>query len=234
LDDLTGEACNKCFDLLQGEFLVLSVADDGCGINPEIQDRIFEPFFTTKEVGRGTGLGLSTVFGIVHQINGHVQVASSPGLGATFKILVPLLTPEGKTALPGVNGVQVLQGGTETILVVEDEALVRSLAATVLQQNGYTIHLANNGQAALQIFEKLEHRVDLVLTDIAMPGMDGIQLAKELQKKAPGTRILFMSGYLDEILESHSFDPSTMPLLKKPFGAGELIRRTKKMLDQGD
>jgi len=228
--DLSGEFCNKCRVPLKGEFLILAVSDNGCGIPAENLDRIFEPFFTTKEVGQGTGLGLSTVFGVVHQIHGHVQVTSQVGHGSTFTVLIPLLAGDSIPSRPDLDSTTELKGEGETILIVEDEDLVRSLAATLLKQHGYNILLAGNGQQALRIISEPGQKVDLVLTDIVMPEMDGIELANRLQSLAPATRILFMSGYLDETLDTHAFDQETMSLLKKPFGAEELVRRVKQML----
>ena len=230
--DLTGEFCNKCKKPLRDDYLILSVTDNGVGIAPEIIDHIFDPFFTTKEVGQGTGLGLSTTFGIAHQMGGHVQVWSQPDQGATFRVLIPLLGDQGLELQDEILCQSTLKGDGETLLIVEDEALVRSLAATVLGQHGYNIHLADNGQTALRFFEEKSSQVDLVLTDIVMPEMDGIELAKKLHHLAPKTPILFMSGYLDEVLNSHAFDPNSMPMLKKPFGAEELVRRVKQMLDE--
>jgi two-component system cell cycle sensor histidine kinase/response regulator CckA len=230
--DLTREYCCKCQYPLSGEYLSISVQDNGRGIEPAILERVFDPFFTTKEVGQGTGLGLSTVFGIVHQMEGHVQVSSQPGHGTTFRVLIPMWSgPVAAAKVPAMEQPPVSPGGGETILVVEDEALLRSLAATVLGHHGYTIHLAENGKVALGLLEDLEQKVDLVLTDIVMPVMDGMELAHNLSQLAPQLPVLFMSGYAEEVLDYHSFDPDTMPLLRKPFGAEELLRRIRQALD---
>ena len=229
--DLTGARCVKCDQPLAGDYLTLTVSDDGCGIAPENLVRIFDPFFTTKEVGQGTGLGLSTVFGLVHQMAGHLQVESTLGRGSTFRVLIPVTPAPPLVARQLEEPVPRFGGRGETILVVEDEALVRSLASTVLQQYGYDIHLAENGRQALDLFEQAEGGVDLVLTDIVMPGMDGLELANRLRRLAPGLPILFMSGYLDDVVGSPAFDPDSTPLLKKPFGAEELVRRVRQMLD---
>ncbi len=229
--DLTGQFCQKCRDPLNGQYLVLAVSDDGHGIDPDIMSSIFDPFFTTKDVGQGTGLGLSTVFGIVHQLEGHIQVSSKPGEGALFRILLPQAEDMVNHDQQSENlpGRQPTPHG-ESILVVEDEALVRSLAATILQQSGYQIHLAENGRQALKRWRELDGKIDLVLTDVVMPEMGGISLAMELRKNNPDLPVLFMSGYMDEHLVAHDFDKNAMELLNKPFGAEELNNRVSQAL----
>jgi two-component system cell cycle sensor histidine kinase/response regulator CckA len=232
-EDLSDQFCLKCEKPLSGNFLVLTVRDDGSGIPPDNIGRIFDPFFTTKSVGQGTGLGLSTVFGIVHQVGGHLQVDSTVGQGSEFRVLLPIVEGPARESPSDTARSGSIQGQGETILVVEDEALIRSLASTVLQQYGYQIHLAENGHQALEVFDQLDQQVDLLLTDIVMPGMDGLEMANQIRRRAPGTPVLFMSGYLDEVLANTEFDPEETPLLKKPFGAEELVRRVRQMIDEG-
>ena len=228
--DLTGQFCQKCLDPLQGRHLILTVSDNGQGIEPEILDNIFDPFFTTKEVGQGTGLGLSTVFGIVHQLEGHIQVSSTPGQGTLLRVLLPLveLPPEGTVGQEIPDHRPTPRG--EVVLVVEDEALVRSLAASLLQQNGFTVHVAENGKEGLKVWTDLEGQVDLVLTDVVMPEMDGITMARKLQDRTPGLPVLYMSGYMDENLLEHDFDREGMTLLNKPFEAHELVEVVNRLL----
>jgi two-component system cell cycle sensor histidine kinase/response regulator CckA len=227
--DLDETYCQSHAEVSAGPYVVLTVSDTGTGMSPETQTRVFEPFFTTKEVGKGTGLGLSTVFGIVQQSGGTVGVYSEIGLGSTFRVYLPRIgsTPETErrqTAAP------VHARGTETILVVEDDARVRKLARLVLESAGYTVLPATDGQDALGILEKRPGRVHLVLTDIVMPGMSGPELLSRIRKEHPGCKGLYMSGYSDKALTSR-FPQSDAPLIQKPFPPSALAQRVREILD---
>ena len=180
--------------LPSGEFVLLTVSDTGHGVAPDHRDRIFEPFFTTKEVGKGTGLGLSTVFGVVKQSGGHLILESEVGRGAAFKIYIPRsvscrsLAPRDVTVTPRISG-------TETILVAEDEDAVRGLVRRILEARGYNVLTASNGEEAIRLAATHAGSIGLLLTDVIMPGLGGVELAAQVQQLSPGIRVLYMSGY---------------------------------------
>ncbi|HEX7089334.1 MAG TPA: PAS domain S-box protein [Longimicrobiales bacterium] len=212
-----------------GRYVRLSVSDTGTGIPEEIKPHIFEPFFTTKPKGKGTGLGLSTVYGIVKQSGGFIWVYSEPGQGTTFKIYLPRVdaAPE-----PGVVAQEVAAlSGDETILLVEDEAAVRTLARQILERKGYRVITAQHGGEALRVARECADPVDLLLTDLVMPHMDGRELAQQLTAIWPGLRVLFMSGYTgDTIVRRGLFDPD-VAFLEKPFTPAALARKVRELLD---
>jgi two-component system cell cycle sensor histidine kinase/response regulator CckA len=215
-----------------GPFVMLAVSDSGCGMAPETQRRIFEPFFTTKELGKGTGLGLSTVYGVVKQSNGYISVYSEPGQGTTFKVYLPRV--DGSGGARGRERVDRFEArGSETILLVEDDAGVRRLACELLQVAGYTVLAAAGGAEALAIAEKYPGPVDLLLTDVVMPGMSGRDLARRLAERRPETKVVFMSGYTDDAIVHHGvLSPGTL-LLGKPFTPATLGRRVREALRGG-
>ncbi|HSY18363.1 MAG TPA: two-component regulator propeller domain-containing protein [Candidatus Acidoferrales bacterium] len=215
-----------------GKFAVLTVKDSGCGIAPEILPRIFEPFFTTKDVGKGTGLGLATVYGIVQQHKGWVEVQSQPGKGTSFHIYLPLLDGA-KTATAAPNAPLKGPGGSETILVVEDEAAVRKLVTRTLTQLGYQIIEAANGREALEIWEKNRSVVRLVLTDMVMPeGISGLELARRLRLQEPQLKIVFMSGYNAEIVGKTSELVDGLNFIPKPFNQFQLATIVRASLNR--
>jgi PAS domain S-box-containing protein len=217
--------------LRPGAYVVLSVGDTGTGMDEATQARIFEPFFTTKEQGKGTGLGLSTVFGIVQQSGGEVAVESAPGQGAVFRVYLPRHAgPLGAVPKPDRRA---LPGGTETVLLVEDEAAVRSSASRLLERYGYTVLEARHGADALRIFEANEARIDLVLTDIVMPEMGGRELVERLRTHRPGLMVLFMSGYTEQAIAADGVMPPNTGFLDKPFTVDGLMRRIREVLDAG-
>ena len=228
--DLDKAYCQSHTEVSPGPYVVLIVSDTGEGMSAETQMRIFEPFFTTKEVGQGTGLGLSTVFGIVQQSGGTIDVHSEVGLGSAFTVYLPRIgsargADRPQTATP------VHARGTETILMVEDDARVRKLAQLVLESAGYTVLPTTDGQGALAILAKRPGRVHLVLTDIVMPGMSGPELLSRIRKDHPGCKGLYMSGYSDKALASGQYPQSEAPLIQKPFSPGVLAQRVREILD---
>jgi PAS domain S-box-containing protein len=214
-----------------GRFVCLSVTDTGCGIPPQNLRRIFEPFFTTKEVGKGTGLGLATVYGIVKQHQGWVEVQSEVGKGTAFKVFLPRNgeTAEASDGQPAENAVR---GGTETILVVEDEALVRELACNVLAGHGYRILQAESGAAALKVWQTSKERIDLLLTDLVMPDcLNGRELAEKLWAERPRLKVLFTSGYSADVVAKDSVLRSGLNFLPKPCHPHKLALAVRDCLD---
>lgn len=213
-----------------GDYAVLRVQDTGTGIPPEIVHRIFDPFFTTKEVGRGTGLGLSTVYGIVTQSGGCIDVESSPGKGTAFAIFLPLNAGGGADAeLMQADENRYL--GDETVLVVEDEKPVRDLLCRVLEGHGYTVVVAQNPGEALLISEENGREIDLVVTDVVMPHLSGHKLAKRLRGNAPELRVLLISGHPEELVLDPSLAGAGYGFLQKPFDPEQLLKAARALLD---
>lgn len=214
-----------------GRYVVLEVADEGIGMTPETLEHAFEPFYTTKAKGKGTGLGLATVYGIVKQSGGHVRVTSAPGEGTTIDLYFPRAGEEdGET--PSARAAQ--RGGPETILITEDEAGVRDVAARFLARWGYRILTAESGASALALAEAEPGPIDLLLTDLVMPGMSGADLARALGARRAGLRVLFMSGYSHDVLERSPPPGAAPPLLRKPFTEADLVRGVREALDAPD
>jgi PAS domain S-box-containing protein len=213
-----------------GRYVRLAVTDTGLGMTPEVRARIFEPFFTTKEAGKGTGLGLATVYGVVTQSGGHIEVESEPGRGTTFSIVLPAVdAPPDDEAAADVQG--DIARGTETILVVEDEHDVRELTREILIGAGYTVLEAEDAIAALTLARARE-RIDLLLTDVVMPGSSGRRLAEELARMHPEARTLYMSGYTDAEIVHHGVLRPGTELIEKPFTSAGLTRRVRAVLER--
>jgi two-component system, cell cycle sensor histidine kinase and response regulator CckA len=218
-------------DRKAGRFVRLSVTDTGAGMDTSIINRLFEPFFTTKEIGKGIGLGLATVHGMVNQHQGWVEVESKVGRGTTFNVYLPVTdkVPE-KAAVPLES--QDIRGGHETVLVVEDEAVLRELVREILSLHGYTVLEAANGLEAINVWEEHGKKVDLLLTDVAMPhGLTGRDLAEQFRKGNPKLPVIFSSGYTQEILECN---PNAFPCtlyLSKPYNPAQLAQIVRQALD---
>jgi signal transduction histidine kinase len=215
--------------LKAGPYVRLGVSDDGVGIDPAIISKIFEPFFTTKEQGKGTGLGLSTVYGIITQNGGNILVTSELGKGTTFTIYLPRVegAPE-----PLESPLPVPSSGTETILLVEDEAMVRRVTARLLRSQGYTVIEATNGEEALRVVEAHEDRIHLLLSDVIMPEMTGPALAHRLRARKPDIRVLYMSGYAENELAHEGLIDGETELIEKPFSHEDLFARVRITLDK--
>lgn len=214
-----------------GQYVMLVMTDTGCGMTPDVMARIFEPFFTTKEVGKGTGLGLAMVFGIVQQSGGTINVYSEPGHGTTFKIYFPAVT--GQPTSENDPGSNRHISGHETILLVEDDESVRELAVTSLKMYGYKVLTATNGKEALQIVRSSTNgSVDLVLTDVVMPGISGPDLARMLQIQYPRLKILFMSGYTDDAVVRHGLLEADVAFIQKPYTPVGLVQKVRQVLDE--
>jgi two-component system cell cycle sensor histidine kinase/response regulator CckA len=216
--------------LRPGDYVMMSVTDTGAGMDKETQSRIFEPFFTTKETNKGTGLGLSTVYGIVKQSGGYVFVQSELGKGTTFSIYLPrveeAIEPH-KTAPVS----HAAAGGTETVLLVEDEESVRELVRETLKSKGYRVIEADNGNSGLLAAEKHQGTIHLVITDVVMPELGGHELAQRILKSRPGTRVLYLSGYSEDAFGAESGMENGAPFLQKPFTLQSLSRKVREVLD---
>ena len=212
-----------------GPYLMLAVSDSGHGMEPATLARIFEPFFTTKPVGQGTGLGLSTAYGIVKQSSGFIWAYSEPGEGTTFKVYLPRAAMQADSQCTPVPAAP--EGGAETVLVVEDEAVVRDLACRSLRHFGYTVLEARHGAEALALVQQNGRTINLVLTDLAMPEMGGRELASRLAVVAPELPVLYMSGYTGEDIEARGLLPPGSPLQTKPFSPEVLAARVRQVLD---
>jgi len=214
-----------------GKFVCVSKSDTGCGIPPENLSRIFEPFFTTKDVGKGTGLGLATVYGIVKQHQGWIEVESTVGKGSTFRIYIPYTGAEHTDAEKPTTQITI-RGGAETILLVEDERPVRELVARVLQKYGYKILHAGTGAEALEVWKGSRNEINLLLTDLVMPGeMNGRDLAEKLWAEAPGLKVIFTSGYSADIVgKDFKLEPE-VNFLQKPYHPQTLALTVRRCLD---
>jgi PAS domain S-box-containing protein len=213
-----------------GSYVALVVRDEGTGMSAEVQAQAFEPFFTTKEVGKGTGLGLSTVYGIVKQHSGHISVESVVGSGSTLSIYLPRVEAVSEAPSPPRPSLRSLRG-TERVLLVEDEEDVRAVARESLARYGYTVLEARDGEEALRIAGAERGRIDLMVTDVVMPGMNGRQLAERLLAIRPGTRVLYVSGYTDDALSQHGILDQELAFLAKPFSPETLARSVRQVLD---
>jgi|GEM_PF-946905 len=212
-----------------GNYVLLSISDTGCGIDEKILPHIFEPFFTTKKKGEGTGLGLSIVFGIVKESGGHIEVYSKVGKGTTIKIYFPRVEEEAEEITP--LKLSKLSPGKETILIIEDEESVRELVVKILSQHGYKTLSAKNKEEAFHIWKKCSEKIDLVLTDIVMPGANGWDLAKKLTKLKPKLKVLYMTGYAEDIISNYMALNRNIPFLRKPFTPGELLKKIREVLN---
>ncbi len=216
--------------VIPGEYVMLAVSDTGCGMDEKTQSRIFEPFFTTKPAGRGTGLGLSTVYGIVKQTGGNIWLYSEPGKGTTFKIYLPAIA-----ALPEDIGkvapAEAPRRGAGTVLVVEDDEQLRRLTHRALDAQGYTVLVADRGATALDIARRHKGEIDLLLTDVIMPDTNGRKLAETIQAARPGMRVLYMSGYPDGAIASHGMLEPGVAYLAKPFTTDAITRRVREVLE---
>ncbi len=215
-----------------GPYVLLAVSDTGVGMDSATRARIFEPFFTTKEPGRGTGLGLATVYGIVKQSGGYIWVYSEPGHGTTFKIYLPRVAGAPEVAEPS-PGAAIHARGSETVLLVEDQDDVRTLARRVLEGRGYTVLPARNGDEALELVARYRNRIHVLVTDVVMPGINGRDLARRVTSSRPDVKVLFVSGYTGEAVHQRGLLEPGVAFLQKPFTAEVLARKVREVLDSG-
>jgi len=214
-----------------GRYVRLTVADTGCGMDKVTQARIFEPFFTTKPVGKGTGLGLAMVYGVVKASGGHLTMESEPGTGTTFHLFFPIVDEPDAAAQPPSRHSQT--PGCETVLLVEDEEGVRALARQALESRGYRVLEAADGEAALQLCREHIGEIDLLLSDVVMPRMSGRELRQRVAKLSPHTRVIFTSGYTDDAIVRHGVFQAESDFLQKPFTVHGLLRKVREVLDRG-
>jgi two-component system cell cycle sensor histidine kinase/response regulator CckA len=229
--ELDGTYTRGRSEVRPGPYVRLTLTDTGCGMDEATQARIFEPFFTTKGPGKGTGLGLATVYGIIKQSDGHIAVYSEVGCGTTFKVYLPLVQERSSTGKPQ-PGLPVARHGTETILLVEDEPALRVLARHILRRQGYTVLEASRGEKALQLGEAYEGTIHLLVTDVVMPGMSGRQLAESLTARRPNVKILYLSGYTDDAVVRHGVLQAEKAFLQKPFTPHALAQKVRDVLDR--
>jgi signal transduction histidine kinase len=219
-------------DAAPGRYVVLAVHDDGVGMDAATQMRMFDPFFTTKGIGKGTGLGLSTVYGIVRQSGGFIECESAPGTGTTFRLHFPL-REEDRGAEASAPARVSAPRGSETILLAEDEAPVRTVAARILRKSGYTVLEAADGHEALALWDAHGNRIDLVVSDMVMPNMGGRELATAVRARRPDVRLLFLSGYTEDVAQMGSLLAAGNVFLEKPFSEEKLASKVREALDRG-
>ena len=218
---------NPDFNL--GNYVMLTVSDDGCGMNKETLDNLFEPFFTTKDVGEGTGLGLSTVYGIVKQNDGFINVYSEPGVGSSFKIYFPrTIQDKAENEKPAVTEIV---GGTETVLMVEDEGSILRMGKTMLERLGYTVLPARRPDDALAIAEQHKGPIHLLVTDVVMPKMNGKELKAQIEKCIPNIKAIFMSGYTADVITQRGIIQDDINFLQKPFTIDSIATKVREVLD---
>ena len=227
---LDADYCKHAPDTHPGDYVCIAVSDTGCGMSADVLSRIFEPFFTTKETGKGTGLGLATVYGIVKQSGGNVTVYSEVGHGTTFKVYLPL--SEEEAAKPETPAIETTAPeGTETILLVEDENSLREVTCEYLQKKGYTVLVASEAESATEVVQGCARPIDLLLTDVILPGGSGVQLAQRLAGDHPQMRVLYVSGYTADAIVHHGGHDSNFAFLSKPFSLPALARKIRSILD---
>jgi signal transduction histidine kinase/CheY-like chemotaxis protein len=214
-----------------GEYAILSVVDTGTGMDEKTQDRVFEPFFTTKEVGRGTGLGLAMVYGAVKQNSGYITLLSELNKGTTFNIYIPLIktiTQKEETS----QIVELIKGGTETVLIAEDDESLRELAASVLREFGYSVIEAEDGHDAIEKFKEHKEKVKLLILDVIMPKINGKKVYDEIKRSFPEIKVLFVSGYTSELVQKKGIIDSGLNFLPKPLLPNQLLKKTRDILDE--
>ncbi|MGA8754016.1 response regulator [Candidatus Deferrimicrobium sp.] len=229
--DLDEEYCTKHPYVRPGRFVMLAVSDTGHGMSEEVKRQVFEPFFTTKSKGIGTGLGLATIYGVVKQANGSIEVYSEVGKGTTFKIFLPRVEDEDAGTPVSSLPMELLEG-SETVLLVEDEKIVRDVGARILERSGYRVMQAGNGDEAIALAMEYGERIDLLMTDVVMPGMHGRELANRLTRIHPETRVLFTSGYTDDAIVHHGVLDEGVSFIGKPYSPSALAKKVREVLDK--
>jgi CheY-like chemotaxis protein len=228
--DLDAEYARQHSYVQAGSYVMLAVSDTGIGMPDDVRAHLFEPFFTTKESGAGTGLGLSMVYGAVKQNGGHIEVYSEPSHGATFKIFLPAIEEPPDTTVDADHASRAV--GAETIVLVEDEEHVRTIASMMLRRQGYTVHAFADGPSAITAVETMTGHLDLVITDVVMPRMNGRVLIERLLQLRPSIRVLFTSGYTANVIVHHGVLDDGVEFLPKPYSLEHLARRVREVIDK--
>ncbi len=216
--------------MIPGYYVLLTVSDTGVGMDQETISHIFEPFFTTKEVGKGTGLGLATVYGIIKQNGGFISVYSEPGQGTTFNIYIPRIQEEGEVEIK--TSEPAMATGVGTILLVEDDNLVRRMTKGMLETLGYTVLAAESARQALSICKKKDTVIDLMITDVVMPGASGADLRTRVEAMRPGIKVLFMSGYTSDVIVHHGVLEEGVQFIQKPFAMNDLAQKIRELIGE--
>jgi CheY-like chemotaxis protein len=215
-----------------GKYVMLAVSDDGCGMDKETLENLFEPFFTTKEVGKGTGLGLAMIYGIVKQNKGFINVYSEPGQGTTFKVYLP--RTDAADDKIGKSAAKKLHKGSETVLLVEDEESILRLGKAILEKFGYNVFAACKPGQAISMAEQYEGPIHLLVTDVVMPEMDGKELEARIAELRPDIKVLFMSGYTGHVVVHHGILEDDLHFIPKPFSVESLAGKVREVLDEKD
>lgn len=218
--------------IVRGPYVLLAVTDTGTGMSKETQRRLFEPFFTTKDIGKGTGLGLSTAYGIIKQSKGYIFVDSEVGLGTTFRVYLPCADAAAFAAEARTSVTPTAVTVSETLLLVEDEAAVREFSLRILEREGYRVFVAENGDEADRVFAERAAEIDLLLTDVVMPGCGGPELLGRLRLRRANLKVLYMSGYTEQSSANEMAFRHAPAILQKPFSAADLRRRVRSVLDR--
>ncbi len=229
--DLDENYCQRHTNIQPGRYVRLTVSDTGCGMSDEVKRHLFEPFFTTKPIGHGTGLGLATIYGAIKQAGGNIEVYSEESVGTTFKIYLPSLAGREQTAAQKTAASSEMPAGDETIMLVEDDNLVRGLAHKVLSRLGYRVLVADHGLVALKLAEQYTDKIDLLLTDVVMPGMNGQQLAEKLLPIHPEMKVVFTSGYTEDAIVHHGVLNEGLHFIGKPYSPQSLAQKIRNVLD---
>ena len=229
--ELDREYCQLHSHAQPGRYVLLAVSDTGLGMSEEVKSHLFEPFFTTKPKGRGTGLGLATIYGAVKQAGGAIEVYSEESHGTTFKIYLPQVVEKAEKLTSG-GRVAAMPGGNETVLLVEDEGIVRDLATRILKRLGYDVLQAPDGGQALMLAENYRAPIHLLMTDVVMPGMNGRQLAERLEALHPEMKILYTSGYTENIIVHHGVLEEDLNFIGKPYSPQALAKKLREVLDK--
>jgi two-component system cell cycle sensor histidine kinase/response regulator CckA len=216
-----------------GRYAVIAISDGGAGMDDETQRRIFEPFFTTKEIDKGTGLGLAVVYGIIRQHKGLIRVESAPGSGSVFTVYLPLLEGGGEVQERQHEEEEPsFAGGSETLLVAEDNEMLRNMTKATLESAGYRVILAEDGSTAVALSREHRARIALAILDLMMPGKRGLEAYHEIRKETPGMKVLFVTGYSESDVDREEIDKLNLPLLLKPYKPREFLAKVRKVLDR--
>jgi CheY-like chemotaxis protein len=215
----------------QDSYITISVIDTGTGMNEATRRRIFDPFYTTKEQGKGTGLGLAVVYGVVQSHHGFIDVESEVGRGTTFRLYFPIPLMTEQTSDIPLNIESFTTGGTETILLVEDEEALIEMVRLLLESNGYKVFTAQDGKEAVEMFKQHQQEIDIVLTDMGLPGMTGVDAFKILKEIAPNVKVIFASGFFEPVIKSDLYIAGAKGFIQKPYSPGEILQKIREVLD---